>query len=106
MYIDLIIFLILIVLTLIFYKRKKVQGLIFLIVIYDIILRVLTFINSNIPVKSISNIVSKYISSGVLNMIYKYTEGTVELVLSWIFVGVLICFLYFAIAIFVKKKKI
>lgn len=106
MYIDLIIFLVLIILTLIFYKRKKFQGLVFLIVIYDTILRVLTFINSNIPVKSISHFIGKYLSSGVLNMIDKYTDGTLELALSWIFVGVLVCFLYFAIVIFVKKKKI
>lgn len=106
MYIDLIIFLVLLILVLIFYKRRKLMGVVFYVAIFDLVLRILTFLRNNIPNKNISNMISRYIPSGVLDMIYKYTQEPLSKIFAWIFIVVMSAFLYFIIKIFIKKKKI
>ena len=106
MYIDIIVFTVLLVLTLIFYKKRKVQGLIFYIGAFDTLIRVVYLVLMHLPIKSIAKMVDEYLPSSIVGMISKYTNGIVETILIWIYVGLMICFLYFIIKIFINKKKI
>ena len=106
MYIDIIVFTVLLVLTLIFYKKRKVQGLIFYIGIFDTLIRVVYLVLMHLPIKGIAKMIDEYLPSSIVGMISRYTNGIVETVLIWVYVGLMICFLYFIVKIFINKKKI
>lgn len=104
MYIDLVVFIILIVLVVMFFKRFS--SFVFFIAIFDILLRILTFIKNNIGLPDVSALIGKYVPSGILGIIEKYTEGVFITIFSWIYVLIMIIFLVYICKIFFKKKKI
>ena len=104
MYIDLIVFIVLIVLVIMFYKRFS--SFVLFMGIFDITLRILTFIKDNIGLKDISALIGKYIPSSVFSIIDKYSEGSISILLKWAFVVIMCIFLSYIIKIFIKKKKI
>lgn len=104
MYIDLIILIALLVFVIIY--SKKFQTYIFGFTMIDIFFRILTFLKNNIPISGIKGQISKYVPESIPNMIYKYTDGTISLLLVWTYVILMIIFLYFIIKIFIKRKKI
>lgn len=104
MYIDLVIFIILILVVVMFFKRFS--SFVFFMAIIDIALRILTFIRENIGLKDVSNLIAKYFPSSVFGIIDKYTSGLPNTVLKWCFVFIMICFLSYIIKIFIHKKKI
>lgn len=106
MYIDIIVFLVLFVLTLIFYKRRKIQGIVFFVATFDTLIRVVYLTISHLPVNGIAKMIDKYLPSSIIGMISTYTNGILETVLIWIYVAFMICFLYYIIKIFITKKKI
>lgn len=104
MYIDLIIFIVLLVLVIMFFKRFS--SFVFFIAIFDILLRILTFIKDNIGLPDVSALIGKYVPSGILEIIAKYTDGVLTTIFSWIYVGIMAIFLFYICKIFFKKKKI
>ena len=106
MYIDLIVLIGLIIFSIFHYK--KLQSPVFMIAIIDILLRILSFIKSNIPLKDISNVIDKYLPNNIITIIDKYTKdfGVVNDILKWIFILIMIIFLSYLIKIFYKKKRI
>ena len=104
MYIDLIVFIILLVLVIMFFKRFS--SFVFFVAIFDILLRILTFIENNIGLPDLSALIGKYIPSGILGIISKYTNGVLTIILNWIYVGIMVVFLFYICKIFFKKKKI
>ena len=106
MYIDLIVLIVLIIIVIMFFKRFS--SFVFFMAIIEILLRILAFIKNNIPLKDVSSIIGKYLPENIFEIINKYT-GNMELlniILKWLFVGIMIIFLYYIIKIFWKKKKI
>ena len=106
MYIDLIVLLVLIIVVVMFFKRFS--SFVFLMAIIEIFLRILTFIKNNIGLSDVRHIISKYIPENMFQIINKYT-GDIELlniILKWVFVGIMAIFLYYTVKIFMKKKKI
>ena len=104
MYIDLVIFIILLVLVIMFFKRFS--SFVFLVAIFDMILRILTFIKNNLPLPDVSALIDKYIPTGILGIIDKYSSGVIQTILSWAYVVIMIIFLSYICKIFFKKKKI
>lgn len=104
MYIDLITFVVLLILVIIFFK--KFYSAIFFVAIFDIILRILTFIKNNINLSDAANLIDKYIPTGILGIIDRYTSGVITTILNWVYLGVMIVFLFYICKIFLKKKKI
>ena len=104
MYIDLIVLVILLIMVVMFFQRFS--SFVLFIGIFDIFLRILAFIKNNIGLKDISQVIGKYLPESILNLIDKYTSGIVQSILSWIFVGIMVIFLYYVTKIFMKKKKI
>ena len=87
MYIDLVIFIILLVLVIMFFK-------------------ILTFIKNNIPLPDVSALIDKYIPSGIFGIIDKYSSGLIQTILNWAYVIIMTIFLSYICKIFFKKKKI
>ncbi len=104
MYVDLIIFIALIVFVIIY--SKHFQTYIFGIGAIDIFFRVLAFLKNNIPIKGIKGYISGYVPESISEVINKYTDGTISLLLIWAYVIIMIIFLYFVIRIFIKRKRI
>ena len=106
MYIDVIVLVILFILVIMYFN--KFHSFVFFIAIVDIFLRIATFVKDNIPVKDISNLISKYLPESIIDIINKYTSNwdIVNLILRWGYVIIMTIFLYYIIKIFWKKKKI
>lgn len=104
MYIDLIVFILLMILVIMFFKRFS--SFVFFIAIFDIFLRILTFIKLNIPLADVAFIMNKYIPTGILGIIAKYSDGIFTTILNWIYVIIMMIFWVYITKIFLKKKKI
>lgn len=83
------------------YKRS-IQTAAYGIASFDLLLRIVNFIASNIKIKEVSNFFSPWPNS-LLSVIYKYTRGMVYDILSWSFVLLMIYFLVLTLTIFFKK---
>ncbi len=104
MYIDLVVLIILMIVVVMFFKRFS--SFVFFVAIFDILLRILTFIKNNIGLPDVSALIGKYIPTGILGIIGKYTSGALESILSWAYVIIMSIFLFYICKIFFKKKKI
>lgn len=104
MYIDLIILIVLILIVVMFFKRFS--SFVFFVAIVDILLRILTFIKDNIGLPDVSALIGKYVPSSIFGIIDKYSADTINIILKWAFVILMVIFLSYVIKIFIKKKKI
>jgi len=100
---DAIIFVILLIVVIFFFKR--LSNTVFFVAIFDIFLRILTFIKNN-TTRDIKNFISKYFPEDIPHIISKYAKGDLYKILVWVYVILMIIFLYYVIRIFIKKKKI
>lgn len=106
MYIDLTILLILIVLIVMYFKRF--QFFVLFIGTTDIVLRILDFIKQNIGLDDVASLINKYLPSSIFDIINKYTGNikSLNIILKWAFVFIMIIFVSYIIKIFIKKKRI
>ncbi len=106
MYIDLIVLVALLIVVIMFFKRFS--SFVFFIAIFDIFLRLLTFVKNNIPLRDISAIISKYLPESLLSIIDSYTGSIpiLNIILRWIYFILLSIFFGYIVKIFLKKKKI
>lgn len=103
MYIDLIVLVILILIVIMFFKRFS--SFVFLIAIIDIFLRILSFIKNNIGLRDVSSLINKYFPDSIFDIINTYTNGTLNLIIKWCFVVIMIIFLSYIVKIFISKNK-
>ena len=104
MYIDLIILRVLLIIIVMFFQRF--DSFVLFMGILEIFLRILAFIKNNIGLQDISQVIGKYLPESIFGIIDKYTNGIVQTVLNWVFVGIMAIFLFYVTKIFIKKKKI
>lgn len=102
--IDIIVLIVLIVIVLIYSKRF--QTYIFGFGMIDIVFRILNVINGFLPASSIKKFISNYVPSSIPNVIEKYLDGVFSTAFLGLYVIIMIIFLYYIIAIFIKRKKI
>ena len=67
MYIDLIIFFVLLILVML--KYNKFHSYVLFIAIIDIALRILTFVRGNIPIREVSKFIGDYLPNSLLDLI-------------------------------------
>lgn len=104
MYIDLIVLIVLLIIIVMFFQRF--DSFVLFMGILEIFLRILAFIKNNIGLQDISQVIGKYLPESIFGIIDKYTNGIVQTVLNWVFVGIMAIFLFYVTKIFIKKKKI
>ena len=102
MYIDAIIVICLIVVSVVVYRRFS--SFVYSMAIIDIFLRLLNYICTHLPIDGIK-VVEKYFPSDIGAIIAKYTNGIVCDIIMWAYVIVYVIFLCYITAYFIKKKK-
>lgn len=100
---DLIILLILIVLTIIFFRRFS--NVVYVICIIDIFLRILNRLDIMLGVPEFSKLVNKYFHNSLLDIINAYSTGMINTVLVWLLLGIYVVFLFYVVQTFFRKKK-
>lgn len=86
-----IIFVILLIVALVF---KRLDNTIIFFGLIDIFLRIVDFIGNN-TVRELNNFINRYLPSSIPAIIRSYSSGTLELVLIWVYVGLMSLFLYY-----------
>lgn len=100
---DLIIIALLIILTIVFFKRFS--NVVYVICIVDIFLRILNRLDILLGIPEFSNLVNKYFHDSLLHIINSYSSGIIYTILSWILLAIYIVFLFYVIGTFFRKKK-
>ena len=100
---DLIILIILIVLTIVFFR--KLSNTVYVICIIDIFLRIISKIEVLLGIKEIYNLVNRYLPDSLLAVINSYSSGIINTILVWLYVGIYVIFLYYVVCTFFRKKK-
>ena len=100
---DAIIFIVLLVIVICFFRRFS--NVVFFVAIFDIFLRILTFIKYN-TVKEIKVFIAKYFPENIPAIIGKYAKGDLYTILVWVYVILMIFFLFYVVRIFIRRKKI
>lgn len=103
MYIDLIVVIILLLIVIFCFRRFS--SFVYSFAIIDIFLRILNFIENNVPVKELKNLISKYFPNSIEALICNYTSGIVETILLWGYVILYTIFLGYVVKTFIHKKK-
>lgn len=98
--IDLIIICVLIILTILVFR--KFSSIFYSIVIIDLFFRIIEYLVNKLPgMNEIDNIMPDSIPA----ILAKYTEGVLYDILEWIYVGVYAVFLVYIIIYFIHKRK-
>lgn len=99
---DAIIFVVLLIIVICFFRR--LSNTVFFVAIFDIFLRILTFIKYN-TLPEIKSFIAKYFPENIPNIIGKYAKGDLYTILVWAYVIIMCIFLFYIVRIFLKRKK-
>lgn len=102
MYIDAIIVVALVIFALCWFR--KFSKLVYAFAIIDIFLRLLYFVANNIGIKGFDVWVNSIFPSSIPSIISKYTNGILCTILIWVYVAFMVCFLFYTVRVFIKKK--
>ena len=104
MYIDLILFVLLIIAVVFFFKRFS--SFVYLVCAVDILFRLLHFIADNVKVAELTSLINKYGPGSVAGMVGNYvgTTGLIYTIVIWA-MFVLYCILLFYIVRILFKRK-
>lgn len=103
MYVDLIVVIALLLIVIFCFRRFS--SFVYAYAIIDIFLRILHFIEVNVKVPELQNLISKYFSDSIETIIMGYTSGIIETILLWVNTIIYAIFLGYIVKIFIHKKK-
>ena len=103
MYIDL--FVVVILLLIVVFCFRRFSSFVYAFAIIDIFLRILNFIQHNVPVPELQNLIAKYFPDSIEAIIHAYTSGLFETIVMWGYVIMYSIFLGYIVRIFIHKKK-
>lgn len=87
----LIIFIILLIVALIF---KKASNVVIFFGLIDVFLRILDYIGNN-TITEVNNVINKIFPDSIPAIIKAYTQGTIESILMWGYILLMILFVYY-----------
>lgn len=94
----------LVILVLILVVCRNFASFLYAFAISDIVLRIIAFINSQLNVASVNNILGKFPNS-IEAMIAADSSGVIYTVLMWIYVALYMVFVSYLIPTFFRKRK-
>lgn len=99
---DLILFLILLVVVIIFYRDIKFVA--YYIGILEILFRLLHYLGDNLPIIHMNSFVDKYLPNSVFSIFDGYVTGVIGDIINWAIVLLLAVFVFYLIRYFFKRK--
>ena len=104
MYIDLVIFILLIIAVVFFFRRFS--SFVYLVCAVDILFRLLHFLADHMGVAELTSLINKYIPGSVVSMIGNYvgTTGIIYTIVLWAMFVLYCILLFYIIRILVKRK--
>ena len=100
---SLFVIIILLVLVVLFFRRF--DAFIFAIAIIDIFLRIIAFIQTQVPDPEVASILNRYFPDNIPSIVYPLTNGgIVYTVFMWIYVVFYIIFEYYIIRSFMRRR--
>ena len=100
---ELIVLAILLAVSFIYFR--KFSSVIYTVCIFDIVLRVITKVETMISVEKFSFYVNKYIPESIMGIIEKYTNGTIYTVATWVYISIYFIFTILIIKSLFNKKR-
>lgn len=99
---DLIIFAIIVILVVCFFR--KFSSFIYIVGIIDLVLRTLTLIDANINWPSANTFIEKYIPNSIEAIITNNTTGIITDIAIWAYIVCMGIFIYYVFRTFLKKR--
>lgn len=93
-----------IILMLVAFLFKSINGFIYLVVIFDIIFRILTFVKMNLNLGEINDIIGQYVPISIPAIIEKYTSGALTTGFMWLLVIIYVIFLSLIIKYLMDRR--
>lgn len=100
---DLIIFIILIMVVVFYFKDFK--SVVYFLGITEIFFRLVHIIKSKIAMVELTKIVNTYIPTSLSSILAKYANGLLYDVMIWGLIALFVCFEFYLIKFWIKKKK-
>lgn len=99
---DIVIVIILVICAILLFRRFDNTVIFFGLV--DIFFRIVNFVGNN-TTKAINNFVDKYFPSSIESIIRRYSSGTLETILVWIYVSLMALFFFYVLKMLWHRKK-
>ena len=103
MYVDLIVFILLVIAVVVFFRNFS--SFVYFVVIMDILYRLLHFVSDNLKVPELTALIDKYVPENVVGLVSNYigTKGIFYTILIWFMFFMYCIFLFYITRSFVKK---
>ena len=102
-YLDLIILVILILLVV--FSFRSFKSFVYLLGITDLFLRIVHFIATHVHISKVTPFLKNNFPASIVSIINKYTKGTLNDILVWIFVILMTIWFVYLFDYFIKKRK-
>lgn len=104
MYIDLILFVLLLIVVVAFFRTFS--SAVYSIVALDILYRLLHFISENVKVPELQTLINKYVPTDVVGLVSNYigTKGIFYTILIWFMFAMYCVFLFYVLKTLVKRN--
>lgn len=102
MYIDLIVVILLLLISIFYFK--KFSKFVYFVGLLELFFRLASFLKANLAIKELDKILN-YIPASIFALLAKYTKGILFSILAWACFIILVIFFYYILKIFLKRKK-
>lgn len=102
MYLDLIIFIVLLGLVIFYFRR--LSNVVYFLVLVDIFLRLIYFLRINLGIKELNSFL-KLFPRNLLSLSDKYLDGILVTIVAWLIFIIYCLFFSYTTKIFLKRRK-
>lgn len=90
--------------AIVFFFKRTFSGFIYSVAALDIFLRLVYYLRVHLFTGEVATFFARYCPQSIPAIISKYTSSTLESVLMWIYVGIMIVFEFYTIRTLFYKK--
>lgn len=90
--------------AIVFFLKRTFSGFVYSVAVVDIFLRIIDYLKVHLFTGEVAAFFARYFPASIPAIIGKYTSSTLETVLTWIYVGIMIVFEFYIIRTFFNKK--
>ena len=90
--------------AIVFFLKRTFSGFVYSVAMVDIFLRIMAYLKVHLFSGELARFFINYVPNSIPAIISKYTSSTLELVLMWVYVGIMIVFECYVIRTFFHKK--